>query len=134
MKPTFYYTVENDKMISGPCDAFYGHREYQKLRGQGISTGSNKAFHEAEKLFKRLQYVIPKDEKGNLTEVTLLEAGRIISVHEEMEKGMDRLTIGHLWRGDPYRFNHVIVEPLGYVQWVAPDVFYWDKGHHLNEK
>ena len=129
----FYPTVETPKMISGNVDAYYGYKSYNNARGKAITISRLEYFLRAEYFLKQIQYVIPKDENGNLTHLTLIQDGKVLDIEREIEKGLDHLTFRHRWIGDPYRFNHVNIKPIGQVQWLTPDLFYWKKGSPLSQ-
>ena len=129
-----YWSTETEKLIAGTADLYYGYSSYHHARNEGYYSGRAEYYDRADWFFNRVHYIIPKDEDGNLTHLTLIDQGRVLNVCQEIENGLDRITIAHLWRGDPYRFNHVHIEPIGRVQWIAPDVFYWEANSPLNEK
>ena len=120
-----YPTLEDDKQLEGNADAYYGYQAYHQARGEGIKTGNEECFKKANSLIRQLKYIIKKDTDGNLTEITLLENDKALDLKEEMRKGLDRITVSHLWRGDPYRFSHISIKPIGKIRWLAPDLFYW---------
>ena len=109
---THYQTIEDDQHLEGNADAYYGYEAYNNARSKRI---------------RRLQYIIKKDKDGNPTEISLLENGEVLDINQEQTKGLDRITISHLWQGDPYRFSHKTIKPLGRIIWLAPDLFYWYK-------
>ena len=122
---TYYPSVENKDYISGNADAYYSHRDYQVTKETAMRTGDEKDFNRADTFLKQLQYLIQKDKDGNLTEITLLDDKKVLDINKELQKGLDQITVSHLWRGDPYRFSHKTIQPLGRIIWLAPDLFYW---------
>lgn len=122
---TYYPSIENKDYISGNADAYYSHRDYLVAEETAIRTGDTKDFDRANSFFKRLQYLIQKDKDDNLTEITLLDDKKILDINKERKKGLDWITVSHLWQDDPYRFSHKTIQPLRRIIWLAPDLFYW---------
>ena len=107
---TYYPSVENKDYISGNADAYYSHRDYLVAEETAMRTGDTKDFDRANSFFKRLQYLIKKNTEGNLTEIILLNNEKVLDIDKELQKGLDQITVSHLWRGDPYRFSHKTIQ------------------------
>lgn len=129
-----YPTVENDHYLTGTTDVYYNYSGYNQQRDIWLQTGCETAMHKMEIYFNRLQYLIYKDPDKKPTEIILLDDnGLMLDWNTEIEKGLDRIVISHLWKDAPslegaYRFaNGVSLEPIGRVFWLAPDLFYWNK-------
>ena len=125
-----YPTVENENYLTGSADLYYDAKAYYEARLDWLQNGNRAGLDEMDKHFNRVQYVIYK-ENNVPTEMILLEHGLMLNWDTEIELGLDRIVVRHLWIDAPknaYRFAHrVEIEPIGMVRWLAPDIFKWNK-------